>query len=280
LLIKSFAKINLFLNIIGRNQNNYHLLESLFCFCKDIYDEISINIAKQNSFSINGEFAAPLLQDKNENLIIKAVKSLSTNNQYKIKLTKNIPIAAGLGGGSGNAAQTLKHLIQLEHNKLNVDEINNICLKIGADVPACYLHQAAIVEGIGEKVTPFNKLPKLLVLLVNPQKYLSTKEIFQSLKGQFSHSCLPFPEFECEQDIIEFIKLQHNDLANPAMQQLPIINEIIQKLKKQSGCIHANMSGSGPTCFGIFIQHAEIVNAQQNLMAIYPNFWIKSSELC
>ena len=182
--IKSHAKINLFLHIIGKRPDNYHLLESIFYF-PEIYDEIEIIEGKgAKNLEVSGRFADRLVGDENSNLILKTYSLLKILYSTKLpdlhfKLKKNLPVAAGIGGGSANAATTLKALNEIYKLGLSDAALYKIGARLGADVPACVLGRTCFVEGVGEKLSDISNFPKLNILLVNPLVPVSTAEIFK-----------------------------------------------------------------------------------------------------
>jgi 4-diphosphocytidyl-2-C-methyl-D-erythritol kinase len=182
---KSFAKINLYLELIGKNSNNYHLLDSLMTQI-NIFDEISICESKNLELEIKGKNCDSLQKNSQSNIIIKAVNLLAEMFHFKpnikITLNKQIPIAAGLGGGSSNAATILLMLNDFYNLNLSQKQLLNLGLKLGADVPFFINEKPALVSGIGEIIEPANfDFSNLFLLIVNPNKNLSTQSVFQSL---------------------------------------------------------------------------------------------------
>ena len=273
--LKAKAKINLFFHINGKRIDGYHIVESLVAFTEDIYDTIKIDSAPNNSTEvIGGEYAPELINEKN-NLIDKALTSFSKSNKYSCKLTKNIPIGAGIGGGSSDAAIVAKFL-----NKKN-QNINDELTKIGADLPICYLQNPAFCTGIGEIITPIKNFPPLYLVLVNPRKPLLTKDIFKNNQiintPIISNKVLDFSNDV--EHIIEFLKPLNNDLSITAIKIMPEIEEILSLLKSQDNCKISRMSGSGPTCFGIFTNKDHAEAAFKNISIIKPEYWARYSKI-
>jgi len=271
------AKINLFFHITGKRPDGYHLIESLMVFANDIYDTIEINQAEINSTSVqDGEFAH-LLKEETNNLIDKAIESFAEDKKYRCELTKNIPIGAGLGGGSSDAAIVAKYIT----NKEMDDEINQKLTKIGADLPICYHAEPAFCSGIGEIIEPIKNFPTAYLVLVNPNKTLLTKDVFKYNEHLNTNLILDKPiDFQRNiNKLIEFLKPLKNDLTEAASKLMPEIKIILDFLAQQKGCRISRMSGSGPTCFGIFTNEEEAIKATVNIMELYPEYWIKHTEI-
>jgi len=251
--IKSFAKLNLFLRVIGK-QGGYHLLQSLMQTIS-LHDEIIFEESKVFHFSAND----PTLS--NDNLIVKAFVILQNDfpqiPDQKIILMKNIPVAAGLGGGSSNAAATLNYLNQKYALKLSTEKLKDYAATLGSDVPFFIEGGTQLAEGRGELLSILPKLPKKYFLLVNPNKPCPTGSVFKNVTD--------FTDMrnyeELSQNIDSFSKFLTNDLTLPAMKVVPDIKIIIDHLKSARGCEYAGLSGSGATCFALFSNQADSQNA-------------------
>jgi 4-diphosphocytidyl-2-C-methyl-D-erythritol kinase len=271
------AKINLFFHITDKRPDGYHVIESLIVFANDIYDTIEINQSNINSTSvIDGEFAH-LLKDESNNLIDKAIESFVEDKKYNCKLTKNIPIGAGLGGGSSDAAMVAKYIT----NKEMDNEINYKLTKIGADLPICYHAEPTFCSGIGEIIEPVKNFPTVYLVLVNPNKTLLTKDAFKSNTSLNTDIILDKPiDFQGNiNKLTEFLKPLRNDLTEAASKLMPEIKVILDLLTKEKGCSISRMSGSGPTCFGVFTDRQEAIKAMKNIKELYPEYWIKHTEI-
>lgn len=265
--IKARAKINLFFHITGKRADGYHLIESLIVFADDVYDLIELNEAKDNStFIAGGEFASILIDEKN-NLIDKALEAFTTDAKYHCKLTKNIPIGAGLGGGSSDAAMVVKFLVS---NR----DITSELLKIGADLPICYHDAPAFCSGIGEIIEPIENFPRIYMVLVNPRKALLTKDVFKN-NTRINTALIQNKPTDFSKNLIDFLIPLDNDLTESAIQLMPEIQIILKSLQSQKGCVISRMSGSGPTCFGIFNDPKSAIEAQKSIKEIYPSYWVK-----
>ena len=179
---KAFAKINLFLNVFNKTKDNLHKLNSLVCFI-DLYDEIEISESKRLSIEVKGPFKH-LIKKNNivEKTIIKFSNFINTNKKYKILLTKKIPVAAGLGGGSADAAAVLQGLNYLNKNQVSKKNLFRMAMEIGSDVPACLYNKNVFFSGYGQILSKAPKIPKFYILLINPRKELSTKKVFNNYK--------------------------------------------------------------------------------------------------
>lgn len=269
------AKLNLFLHITGRRDDGYHLLESVFIFT-DVGDDIIITPSASLSLHINGLFQPLLCNEPIEkNLAYRAAlllqKKYHVTAGAHIHLTKNIPVGAGLGGGSSDAAAVLKGLNTFWNLNLDLQALQKLGLMLGADVPACIAAHAAFVSGIGENITPidFPDMPSA-VLLVNPQKPLSTSMVFQYYKNNH----LPFTKKIKDKIDFAAILKNHNDLEPVAIQLAPEIQTILTILNQQPDCALARMSGSGPTCFGLFNTITAAQSAEKIVRAQFPDYWI------
>lgn len=278
------AKLNLFLHVTGRRTDGYHLLESLFVFT-DFGDVISIEPAETLSLTIDGPFAATITAEPIEkNLIYRA--ALLLKNKYAVTqgahivLTKQIPIGAGLGGGSSDAAGVLKGLNQLWHLNLSGETLCDIGLSLGADVPACIVGKPAMVSGIGEIIEPID-LPAtpLSVLLINPNYPLSTQSVFQAYKKSNVPFTVPSKqraELTDSESLFNHLTKNKNDLEPAAISLFPEIQVLIETLQQQAGCELARMSGSGSTCFGLFQDITCAKKAEQAMKTLFSSYWIRN----
>jgi len=279
---KSFAKINFYLEVTGR-EGGYHLLNSLMAFL-DIYDEIEFKESKSLELEIKGSYADFLKNDECENIILRAVKVLSSEYEFdpkiKISLTKNIPIGAGIGGGSSNAATTLLMLNEFYNLKISEKKLAEIGLKLGADVPFCLNQKMASISGIGENILNIQIAPNpLFAVIINPNIHLSTKKVFANL----AKNNQPFSDFKFEnisaENLVSVIKNHKNDLEKSAIELAPEISPILIEITKQNNCLISRMSGSGTTCFGLFDNQSDLELAYQNLSKKFPKFYLKKAKI-
>jgi 4-diphosphocytidyl-2-C-methyl-D-erythritol kinase len=282
------AKINLYLHVTGKTDGNYHTLDSLVNFA-DIGDEITIEPASQFSFDINGPYAgyfnadAQKANDKSTNLVVRTVFALAKKFEklpdFKITLTKNLPLASGMGGGSSNAAATIWGLLEWWNIPTDTDDLPDLFVKLSADVPVCYYSQPARMQGIGEFITPVPDMPELDILLVNPGKPCPTDKVFADVKPPYSNDIIFPAHFKSADQLIEFLAEQRNDLTAPASNIVSEIDEMLALLQKQSGCRLARLSGSGATCFGIFDNAAAAKLAEKTLKKQNPDWWVRAGTL-
>ncbi len=255
----AFAKINLLLKVTGRRNDGYHLLDSLVGFCK-FGDrlEISLNEA-QDEIITEGTFGREI--DEN-NIIKKTLEKFRETTNWeqpvRIRLEKEIPIGAGLGGGSSDAATTLRLLSQIPNSPpLTRKELFNMAIELGADVPVCLHRKTTRMQGIGEKLALLPPLPELPILLVNPNCRLETKNVFGAFRGNYSEPIDSYLfEKSWSQETLEDLlrSKQQNDLYDAAVSLVPQISKVLTLLRELPGVIGVGMSGSGATCFAIFKQ--------------------------
>lgn len=277
--VKAPAKINLYLHVTGKRPDGYHLLDSLFAFARD-GDVITAKQADGLSLEIIG---APDLSAGEDNIVIKAARKLAAalgiEPNAHLVLEKNLPIASGIGGGSTDAAAALKALQVLWQKTLPDEKLYALALELGADVPSCLAGKAVQVSGVGEVLTPAPEIPALPVVLVNPNKPVSTPAVFKTRKPVFSK---PMPLTQNCADAAEFIgelKKRHNDLQDAACALEPAVAEVLHVLENQPLCLFSAMSGSGGTCFGLFRTPENAANAAEDIAATHPNWWVKQTAL-
>lgn len=277
--VKAPAKINLYLHVTGKRPDGYHLLDSLFAFARD-GDVITAKQADGLRLEIIG---APDLSAGEDNIVIKAARKLAAalgiEPNAHLVLEKNLPIASGIGGGSTDAAAALKALQILWKKTLPDEKLYALALELGADVPSCLAGKAVQVSGVGEVLTPAPEIPALPVVLVNPNKPVSTPAVFKTRKPVFSE---PMPLTQNCADADEFIgelKKRHNDLQDAACALEPAVAEVLHVLENQPLCLFSAMSGSGGTCFGLFRTPENAANAAEDISATYPNWWVKQTAL-
>ena len=274
------AKINLSLLITGRKSDGYHTLDSIIFFVS-FCDRLSFRIDKELSLEISGPFSDSLENGRN-NLIIQAAeafkKECKLNTGVAISLEKNIPVSAGLGGGSTNAAVTLLALNELCKTGLTSASLAEIGLSIGADVPVCLFGETARVQGIGEEIQPFVFPHKFGVVLVNPGVPISTAKVFSRFNSGFSEvmSADTLNELSAMQNFRPFTALR-NDLELPATQFCPEISQVLAVLRCETDSIVSGLSGSGPTCFGLFQTLEEAERVVKRLKQQNTNWWLKAT---
>lgn len=270
------AKINLTLNVTGRREDGYHLLHSLTTF-SDYCDYITLFPHDEFKFTIDSH-VSDVPEDEN-NLIVKTAKKLAKNYDQNlnchIHCEKNIPLGAGLGGGSTDAAATVKALLKFWDITPNAQELNNLLLSLGADIPVCHYTKPCLFEGVGEIITPIENMPQLQAVLVYPNQHSSTPEIFKSFDQDFSTKT----ELNKDENILNFIKLQSNDLTPSAVKNTPIIQDVLVNIAKTPNCLVSRMSGSGSCCFGLYKIIEDAQAAENKIKKEKPGWWVKSVTL-
>ena len=272
------AKINLALHVLGRRVDGYHELDSVVAFA-DIGDELTISISDALSLSCNGKFATEVPSD-GENIILKAwhhldklfaAKDLALPKVH-VALTKNLPVASGIGGGSADAAAMLRGLLRLTHQRLSETEIMSLAKNLGADVPVCFYEAACQMQGIGEIMTPLTiELPRAIVL-VNPLAACPTASVFNNLALKPGQSHLTPLDLHSPSD-------WRNDMTHAAIVTQPIITQVLTSLKTEPSFSNVRMSGSGATCFGLVASMAQASAAAARLSVKNPGWWVQAAEL-
>jgi 4-diphosphocytidyl-2-C-methyl-D-erythritol kinase len=249
------AKVNLYLHVVGRRADGYHLLDTLMVFT-ELGDRVAVEPSNALTLESDGPFVDKLPVDPEDNLVMRAARALAeaagVPAKARIRLTKNLPVSAGLGSGSSDAAATLKALSRLWQIPDDKVDLPALALTLGADVPACLTAEPVFVGGIGEVLTPAPRLPGVDILLVNPGVQLATLSVFAARRGGFN----PEDRFtESPQDVralADILKGRENDLTEAATRLSPVVREMIGAIESAAGCRLARMSGSGATCFGLF----------------------------
>ena len=270
----SRAKVNLTLHVLGKRSDGYHCLDSLVAFPR-IGDEIYVEPAKEINLKIVGRLATELATE--DNLILKAASLLNRCGKGAlIVLNKDIPISAGLGGGSSNAAVVLRVLSKLWGSSLPpTDEL----ISLGADVPVCMNWNLKKMRGIGEKVTTVKEPPSMWVVLANTGEQVPTGLIFDSIQSFSKQSPDVLPVFTTKEIFVDYLLNHKNDLELPAVKLFPQIKILLEAIKHMPGCLISRMSGSGGTCFGLFLKKTDATNACKELTKAFPQTWIKVAEL-
>ena len=220
--------------------------------------------AKETKLSIDGPFGKGLTAN-DDNLILRALMAARAGPQ-NIRLEKHLPVSAGIGGGSANAAAILR--------MCGIDDLH-LAVSLGADVPVCLRSETAHMTGIGEDVTPIPGMGQLQALLVNPSIAVSTASIFKAFDGAKDIRETPRP-MKINGDLLSRALDGRNDLEPIAIAEAPIIGEVLRALASQNGCQLARMSGSGATCFGIFENGRALRKAEAAIQAQAPDWWCKA----
>ena len=273
------AKINLTLRIVGRRADGYHELESLVVFA-DLADRLTLIPEPETSLEVTGPFAAAC-GATNDNLVLKAVRKFSAGisglKAGRFHLEKNLPVAAGMGGGSSDAAAALRLLARANGIALDDPRLAEAAVAVGADVPVCVKPRARIMRGIGEILSAPFALPALPTLLVNPRVPTETRKVFAAFAGMHdSREPLGAPPRD---NLLGYLRAHGNDLTVPAIACVPVIGEVLDVIAALPGAQLARMSGSGSTCFALFDSAEAANNAVERLGLAQPSWWIASATL-
>ena len=275
------AKINLFLHVGSKRGDGYHALQSLVAFT-EAGDELALSPDRELKLVIRGPFAGGLKAD-DDNLVLKAAHALAAYAGMQrgayISLKKNLPIASGIGGGSADAAATLRGLSRLWGVKLPAEEMRAVAAGLGSDVPVCLACRTQWMEGRGEIVTPLDPLPAVPMVLVNPGVSVPTPKVFAALKER-NGTGLPLPpQIATAPDLISYLKDTSNDLEAPARALAPVIGDVLAILAAQSGVRLARMSGSGATCFALFDTVGAAADAADAIIRHHPRWWAVATRI-
>jgi 4-diphosphocytidyl-2-C-methyl-D-erythritol kinase len=277
------AKLNLYLHVTGKRQDGYHLLDSLVAFV-DVCDRIAIAPANELTFHADGLFAGAFAgEDPAGNLVVRAARALAAvagrDITVALSLTKNLPVASGIGGGSADAAACLRGLAQLWGIDPAGEAVMAVAAELGSDIPACVAGRACYMGGVGTELSPAPALPAAGLLLVNPGIGLSTPSVYRARQGDFT----PAMRFDTPpadaRALAALLADRRNDLTKPAIAQVPQIATVLDAIAQSEGCLLSRMSGSGATCFGLFDDVAEAARAADAIRAANPNWWVAPGRL-
>lgn len=270
------AKINLFLHVGIKRDDGFHALESLVVFAK-AGDVLRFEPAEDVRLSLDGPFAEILSRDP-DNLVLRAARALQDEagcaRGAHIVLTKNLPVASGIGGGSTDAAAALRGLNALWELGLPMERLREIGAALGSDVPVCVAPMPAWMAGRGEEVTPLCGIPEAPMVLVNPQVPVPTGPVFRALTDRRGTGLPHPPEMESLEALISYLELTGNDLELPARALAPEVAAVCDALAGQAGALMARMSGSGATCFGMFETETAAAAAAEAIEAEHPEWWV------
>jgi 4-diphosphocytidyl-2-C-methyl-D-erythritol kinase len=281
------AKINLALHVGSRRGDGYHAIDSLVTFA-DLADVVRAIPSSEGrlGLKVDGSFGDQLASSRSsENLVLRAAEAISGEARDRslsfteLILTKNIPVAAGLGGGSADAAATLRLLNRHWDLGLENDRLAEIGVTLGADVPMCLFSCPAIARGIGERLTDAGALPSLPLVLVRPDVALSTAEVYGRLEERERPPLPPLPSrFVSIAAFASWLRKTRNDLVEPAGSLTGLVYTAITALSSDPGCLFARMSGSGASVFGIFPTFASAKGAATRILSRQPNWWVTAVE--
>ncbi|UGY17106.1 4-(cytidine 5'-diphospho)-2-C-methyl-D-erythritol kinase [Bradyrhizobium septentrionale] len=284
------AKVNLTLKVVGRRVDGFHDLESVVAFA-DCADRLTLEPGSELSLAMSGPLA-DACGDTSDNLVLKAARLLGEQvvdlKVGHFTLEKVLPVAAGIGGGSADAAAALRLLARLNELSLDDSRIMAVALQTGADVPVCVASRACDMTGVGEGLLPLD-LPKMPCVLVNPRVPVATRDVFNALGLRHGELLIgatdvmmqapSWPEGHAVDDWIAALKRGTNDLEGPAARIEPVISEALSALRATKAVRLARMSGSGATCFAIFETDADAEAAGEKLRADHPGWWVHAGTL-
>lgn len=272
------AKINLSLHITGQRDDGYHLLDSLVVFTK-AGDTVAAQFATEDSLAITGRFSTTL-QVESDNLVLRArdmVRRLVPDlPAVALTLEKSLPIASGIGGGSSDAAATIRALMKLAHLHIDPDTIYSTALTLGADVPMCLAAQPLHVRGVGEILKPVETLPLLNIVLVNPGVGVSTPDVFKRLASRHNAPQPALPDGLDFEGFSMWLSQRRNDMQTAAIEIAPEIGDALDALRL-AGATVFRMSGSGATCFGLFKTAAQAKLASQIIASAHPSWYVEAT---
>ncbi len=282
------AKINLTLHVLGRREDGYHTLESLVAF-GDVADTLTFDKAPEFSLSSSGPFA-DAVPAGDDNIVLMAARALTHGVKTlppgaAISLDKVLPVAAGIGGGSADAAACLRGLLSLHETSVGDTVMHQVAAGIGADVNVCLRSKVALMTGVGHVVEPEPELPLVPAVLVNPGVSVATAAVFAALglaPDQANAVETPPPpraRFKTVGDLVRYLLGTRNDLEAPASAMVPEIGDVQNVLFACDGCMLSRMSGSGATCFGIFETQEEAEDAARQIQSEFPGWWVVATIL-
>jgi len=280
------AKINLTLHVLGRRQDGYHELESLVAF-SGAGDTLSFTPSEALSLDISGPTASAAGAG-DDNLVLRAARRLAEEisglRLGRFRLEKRLPVAAGIGGGSSDAAAALRLLAKANDLALDDPRIREVARSVGSDVPACLKPRARMMRGAGESLGAPIRLPPLPAALINPGVPVATAPVFAALGLQPGESRDGAKHLEIgarpsAEDLLAMLAKGRNDLEDAACLQAPVIVDALAMLRAARGCKLARMSGSGATCFALFSKRRDAVRAARVIRAQHPGWWVKTAVL-
>ncbi len=269
------AKVNLSLLVTGRRDDGYHLLDSVVVF-GPVADILHARPADTLSLTLAGPFAAGLRAEP-DNLVLRAARALAAwagrPPKIAMVLEKRLPVASGIGGGSADAAATLRVLCRLWQVSPPQEDLARLALRLGADVPVCLASRAARMTGVGEALLPLPPPPRCGLLLANPGVAVATADVFRAREAPFSPIATLPAAWPDAASFSGAMAALGNDLERPALRLAPVIGDVLAALRALPGCLLARMSGSGATCFGLFADPAEAARGA----AMLPSAWWSGS---
>ena len=278
---KAPAKINLDLLVTARRPDGYHELDSLVVFAPPA-DHIEVQPSAEWSLTASGPFAGDLPEPEND-MTLRAARLLAEQTgmacpPMAFTLEKNLPVAAGIGGGSGDAAAVMRLLRRAWELDITDERLRDIGLQLGADLPACIYGRPVRMRGIGERLDPVRGLPEMPLVLVNPRIPVATARVFAGLElPDAAPVRSSFPTRASLVQLAIWLASSRNDLEPPALVVEPRIGSVLDALRAAPDVILARLSGSGATCFGIFRTRASAEEAARTIALNQPEWWVVST---
>jgi 4-diphosphocytidyl-2-C-methyl-D-erythritol kinase len=280
------AKVNLYLHVGALDADGFHPLSSLMTFA-DVGDQLSVRPADAIGLEINGPFAGGLSAG-DDNLVLRAAKAIvarvpGPRASFHLTLTKALPLAAGLGGGSSDAGAALRLLRNTLEVEVSDAELEAISGELGSDGPACLFARTVIAEGRGERLSPAPDFPVLDAVLVNPRVASPTGAVYRGFdemgaRGGADRPSLP-PAFETAEEMAGFLGTCRNDLESPAVRLTPLIGEVLDTLRDEPETLLGRLSGSGATCFALCAGDIEAEGLAERLERMRPDWWVRRCRL-
>lgn len=278
---KAPAKVNLTLRVLGRRADGYHELESLVAFA-GVGDVLTFAPGAALTLTVSGP-TAPAAGDGADNLVLKAAHALAERiaglTLGRFALSKRLPVAAGLGGGSADAAAALRLLAQANGMALDDPRLMQAAQATGADVPVCLDPRPRLMRGVGDVLSAPLDLPRLFAVLINPGVAVSTREVFAALNLPPAAPPAQAEPPPAPSALLAEIASGRNDLERLAIELEPVIADVLSVINKLPGCRLARMSGSGATCFGLFETNAAATAAARTVRVGYPQWWVRATVL-
>jgi 4-diphosphocytidyl-2-C-methyl-D-erythritol kinase len=284
LIEPAFAKINLTLRVLGRRADGYHNLESLVCFAT-LADRVELSVGAPLELRVSGPMAVQAGAVE-ENLVLRAARALERKVKRlklgRFVLAKRLPVGAGLGGGSADAAAALRLLARANGLKLTDKRVVEAARETGADVPVCLDPHTRWMRGTGDVLSEPVVMPRLFGVLAYPALALATRDVFAELAAPriaARKAWMPPALPTARKEFVTFVAEGVNDLEVPAIRLAPIIDDVLMLLREQPACVLARMSGSGSTCFGVYATRSAALVGARALSELHPSWWVKTTEL-
>lgn len=274
------AKINLFLEVLSKNSNGLHSINSLMCIC-NIGDKINVVKSDDYDLQISGEFSETLAGKENivSTVFFKLKEEFKIKDNIKINITKELPVSSGIGGGSSNAASLFKIIEILFELKICNSDKYRLLNSFGSDVPFCYHKNPSIVSGTGDKISDAKSFHEFYLLLINPLVEISTKEVFNEINKKYTKCPTIINSGLDRQQFINILKKSSNDLEKIVLKNNKSVKSIMNFLNYETKSLFCRMSGSGGTCFGLFDDLNDLELAYNDLKKTKKKWWFKKGKI-